>query len=395
MRAAYRYPLQFTDISTVTGVASASATIGNVTPFQVAGPKVAETMTLSPGITVSGGPQFNVANLNNQEFYQGIQAPLEPQIMANYINAGIPIKVLLPIFVSDIEVDDAKTGKKYNIHNTAVNQASYANFLTAVNGLAKQGLALEPASSSEPVGPVLSADQAADPRLLAGLVQAAATGGTLLSLNGIRQGNEVSRSKFQLTKSGSRWHFCFKTPTTQPYKEDAFTISDPKSMTHSRVGKLQYANSTFTVNFTIDQNDICGNAKKGDGRSGQQEVTSNLKFTMRSVEGVFLYLGEMARTELALDGNNQGDLDDPNGGPVRSFATNDPRSGPRSLFKVWRNLNGASLISAEFMGEVYSVLTDPTGADASSQVIQILTDLLALKSSAKSLPAPNVISVVQ
>jgi hypothetical protein len=37
---------------------------------------------------------------------------------------------------------------------------------------------------------------------------------------------------------------------------------------------------------------------------------------------------------------------------------------------------------------------DPAGnSDTSSRILQLLTDLLALQSSAKSLPAPNVIAV--
>jgi hypothetical protein len=50
-------------------------------------------------------------------------------------------------------------------------------------------------------------------------------------------------------------------------------------------------------------------------------------------------------------------------------------------------------ISANFHGTYYTVAADPSGSDASSQVLAILTDLLALQSSAKSLPAPNVIAV--
>jgi hypothetical protein len=50
---------------------------------------------------------------------------------------------------------------------------------------------------------------------------------------------------------------------------------------------------------------------------------------------------------------------------------------------------------SELAGESYAIAADPTGADASSQVIQILTDLVALKSSAKSLPAPSVVTVAQ
>jgi hypothetical protein len=50
-------------------------------------------------------------------------------------------------------------------------------------------------------------------------------------------------------------------------------------------------------------------------------------------------------------------------------------------------------ISANFHGTTYTVAADPSGADASSQVLAILTDLLALQSSAKSLPAPDVIAI--
>jgi hypothetical protein len=37
---------------------------------------------------------------------------------------------------------------------------------------------------------------------------------------------------------------------------------------------------------------------------------------------------------------------------------------------------------------------DPSGEDASTQVVQLLSDLLAIQSNAKDLPAPNVIAVV-
>jgi hypothetical protein len=97
LRAAYRQPLQFTDMSTVTGTASIGASFtGTSIPLQIGGPKFTtpEVATLTPAATVSGGPSFNIANLNTQEFYQGIQSPLEVQVIASYVSAGIPLKLL-------------------------------------------------------------------------------------------------------------------------------------------------------------------------------------------------------------------------------------------------------------------------------------------------------------
>jgi hypothetical protein len=124
-------------------------------------------------------------------------------------------------------------------------------------------------------------------------------------------------------------------------------------------------------------------------------VSTNIKFTMRSVEGVFLFLGEVARRQLGLDSKQPGDLSYPAGGAESQDEINNRTFVPKYLFKVERGVPPAGGIGAELAGGAYSIAPDPTGADASSQVIQILTDLMALKSSAKSLPAPSVIAAAQ
>jgi hypothetical protein len=65
-----------------------------------------------------------------------------------------------------------------------------------------------------------------------------------------------------------------------------------------------------------------------------------------------------------------------------------------SLFRVAKGIPTDQDIAATFDGETYFVRPDPTGEDASSSVIQLLSDLLALYNSAKSLPAPSVIPFV-
>ena len=105
--------------------------------------------------------------------------------------------------------------------------------------------------------------------------------------------------------------------------------------------------------------------------------------TPRSVEGIFHYLGEMVRTELGL------------AGAPESLAV--PRSDKPEfrLFSLERRPPSPGDPWLAYRGQVFAANVDPSGeADASSRVIQLLTELLALQSSAKNLPAPNLITVV-
>jgi hypothetical protein len=396
LRATYRQPLQFTDMSQVLGSASAGATItGTSIPFRVGGPQFSmpETAILSPAVTASGGPQFTVTNLNNQEFYQGLQSPLEPQFIANYAAQGVPLKVLLTLFISDIQIEEGKTKKKYIIHNSAETQAAYNNFITAIDRLVRAGLTLEQAKSADSIGPILTPLQASDPKLLAGLVQAAsaATGGSSFNLQPVTTNGVVDKSKFQLSKPGGKWQFCFSPKPEQLFPDDGFMILDPRNT--KKDVPIQFANLKVAAELS---GAACGTSNnRAKSTDSKVQVTNNVSFIPRSVEGIYLYLGEMARTELGLTGREVAQLPDPNGKPEALFPVNSPSRGPVYLFKVDQRFASGSDIGANFDGASYAIAVDPTGADASSQVIQIMSDLQALKSSAKNLPAPSVVSVAQ
>src|SRR4029077_6864251 len=105
------------------------------------------------------------------------------------------------------------------------------------------------------------------------------------------------------------------------------------------------------------------------------QVANNVSFIPRSVEGIYLYLGAMARTELGLNGRAPTELPDPSGGAETQSKINDPARGPVYLFKVDPRFASGADIGTSFAGSSYAVAVDPTGADASSQVIQILSDL--------------------
>jgi hypothetical protein len=120
------------------------------------------------------------------------------------------------------------------------------------------------------------------------------------------------------------------------------------------------------------------------GTEGKSYVNAN--FTLRPVEQIFLFLGEVVRTELSINGEPSPHL--------INAQDYDPKNlVPEFLFRVEQRMPVNGEISANFHGVPYTVAADPSGVNASSQVLAILTDLLALQSSAKSLPAPNVIAV--
>jgi hypothetical protein len=69
-------------------------------------------------------------------------------------------------------------------------------------------------------------------------------------------------------------------------------------------------------------------------------------------------------------------------------------SGSRreSLFSVLPGPGGLDAITVSFQGSAYHVPINE--GSRSGEVLQIMSELLSLYSSAKSLPAPNVISVI-
>ena len=323
-----------------------------------------ETAILSPAVTASGGPQFTVTNLNNQEFYQGLQSPLEPQFLANYVAQGVPIKLLLMLFISDIQVEDTKLKEKYIVYNTAETPAAYNNFDSVVDILVDHGLTLEQAKSADAFGPVLTKEQASDPKLLAGLVQAAsaASGGSSFSL----QPAQVDKSKFQLSKPGNKWQFCFQY-TEQPFPEDGYAIVNSGHPKQNLVIEFANIRRSLPVNLPIAECGSSNNKEHNSDAKIQVSKNTTVTFNLRSVEGIYAYLGQIARTELGLNGRAATQLPDPNGGPEARFPVNSPVRGPVYLFKLDQRFPSGSDIGANFHGLSYAIAVDPTGADASSR----------------------------
>ncbi len=120
VRAAYRKPLQFTDLTTITGQTSVQATGGFQIPL--AGPVAADPTRLyvfNPSIQATNSPSYTVAVLNTKEFYRGILAPIQMQTIAYYIHTGFPKSVLLQLAISEIEY--GRAGHTRKVDNVPTN----------------------------------------------------------------------------------------------------------------------------------------------------------------------------------------------------------------------------------------------------------------------------------
>jgi hypothetical protein len=72
----------------------------------------------------------------------------------------------------------------------------------------------------------------------------------------------------------------------------------------------------------------------------------------------------------------------------------DPTVEVDDVFRVTSARLPTPSISTEYAGRPYAINVDPAATDRSSQVLELVTELLALNNSAKNLPAPSVISII-
>ena len=361
IRSAYRRPLQFTDLTTITGQVSVSGTGGFTVPF--GGPR--SGFIFSPSVTASETPNFTVAVLNTQEFYKGILTPITTQILAYYISQGFPRELLLRLLISEIKEENGRS--LYN----APGSRHYDIFVSELESLIfDRGLTVQPVLQIRAVGPPLSDKDAKDIKDIAKLdaqqielvrhdVSEEHDGLSAAQKAMLRR----DRIYYQLEKRNVSYRFCLDTepetskgPSTCPTREEERRIENP-------LAKRQMAGI---------------HALEIDGRE--------ISLKVRSVEGVIYYLGEIARLDLGLlDGNRV---------YPPTIRGEHYCGGKNILFHLETGSGQDQSISTSYGGSEYHVNVDPRGCDRSAQVMELVMELLALNNSAKDLPAPSVIPVI-
>jgi len=408
MRAAYREPLQFTDFTQVTGQTSLSGTAAFTLPFNPSPPTFAHADTASPSATLSGNQAFTVANLDTQEFYEGILSPIPITSIDYYLEQGFPKALLLTLVIGRIDIG-LNNNTPVAFYNNYYSD-HYETFEQTVGALADLGLSSEVVKTITNVGPPIPAGDIASLRALAPL----ASGAVLKRFSTTTDPDITPAVRADLARRGITEYYRLQQTTEQsrfcvdPTQQDlpaasaALVALGVLAPGEAVIGPPQGSSAAATEAAA----ERCGASPylrlkaeelRGYGEpanrfpalirtaSGTTETaTFRVDFTIRSVEGIIYYLGELTRGELDI-------------GVAKRLATPEVSTGlgPERLFVVRENCTGIwNEIGTVYDGTRYCVSIDPSGADRSSEVMEIVLQLLALNTSAKTLPAPSVITVL-
>jgi hypothetical protein len=404
LRAAHAEPLQFSDMTTVAGTSTLSGTASGTLPvyLNTIASLAARSASVTPSGTATGSATVNVANLNNQEFYKGLQTPLTMQQVAYYVlNApnGLSASQLLPLFIAEIEVTSVDRKRKAVLRNNARSTDTFMAFYSALNELIINGLHVEPLGRKPAVnvGPALSEAEVRNPEFLAAIVAAEgavaaggvadASGLTLKMLKDQSSGSAVTTYQLQKDGGGGGFRFCFAEMYQPNTNVDFSLISRPKL--DPMVMHLGVSNGAPVAPLTVAIGSAyyCGAKSQPSGpSSSHQTAGQGVKISTRSLEGIFFYLGEIVRAELGLANNEAGPLliPMPKGNQMEYL----------HFFGVERRWPTGGEPSATYRGQTFAINVDPSGTrDTSSRILQLLVDLTALQSAAKNLPAPNFIAI--
>jgi hypothetical protein len=371
LRAAYRRPLQFTDLSTISGQVSVSGTAAFSVPFGGLREGSSRIDEFNPSVTVSNSPTYTVSVLNTKEFYQGILTPIPMKTLSYYINIGFPEYVLLTLVVS--EIDYGPRGSQKHIFNVPDSKlVSDRNpgkqFPDLLRTLIAMGLTVEDIEQTTVLGQPFGADKYPSPTDLVNL-----------DAKNIRV-VPLGRGRFQLEKIAQSSRFCFdpnRAPTMHVY------AGMPVGNTGERLPPgLMCGAQRQSASAGEGKDAPAGPAKANppaaqDARGNVEDAAEGpLVIRTHSTEGAIYYLGELTRLQLGLVPAKSGDQD-PN------------------IFHLKEGDGGPGAITASFEGRDYHIDVDPSGTDRSSQVLDLVTELLAQNNSAKDLPQPSVIPIVR
>lgn len=193
LRAAHRFPMHFTELTTLSGTSQVSASAELSLPFSDFH-DAAAVRSGTPGTSVSQSPTFNVAVLETQEFYKGMMTPVSLDQMSNYLNQGLPPSVVYQLLLGRIIHRRTPTGEPVAIENNfhslkkqakllcpqpkppekapekapeqASKQSEYACFRKIIEALIARNLTIERTQDTKNVGPVLGEKSLDDPKAI-------------------------------------------------------------------------------------------------------------------------------------------------------------------------------------------------------------------------------------
>ena len=176
LRAAYREPMEFSDFTQVTGQSSLSGTLGFSLPITSFPANAMRSYLTTPSATVSGTQSFTVANLDTQEFYEGLLSPVPLTTLDYYMESDYPKALVLTLFVDKIELmrmadDSAAAAPAYTLtYDNSYMDGRYEPFRAMINTAIFAGLDTETVKQLRPIGPPMTTQQLHEVKDLSALI---------------------------------------------------------------------------------------------------------------------------------------------------------------------------------------------------------------------------------
>jgi hypothetical protein len=449
VRASLNRPMQFTTLSSITGTASVSGNETLSIPFGEAThrPKTG----VSPDIfgasgTVSGGPTFTVPVLDTQEFYQGELKPLTGQEYRFFLDEGITPSVLFYLFVDTIELKVAGIGQTptFTFHSYVSDDFDNDQYETVADYLLALGLTIEQLHRNQVVGPPLTAADLHNLRAVAELTNAG------LHIMPARPGQEASSEDNQATGKGKPARKKVVAKASGRYQLE-------KNMTIYRPCLSPPPAATATATAIIDKSLLCGSEDQADTSDeettalrrtggfvaadlatslaklraayvtameskGQKDLAAKIsalpaippnaklqvRLYLRSPEAILHFLGSIVARHLYPSFDVPRMIRVKVGEPYLPYpatrcpatdnlnAPGDASAGFRceNFFVVVAGQSADSPLSVEYDGKTYSVPADPQVEGRTMRLLDIVKQIIALHTSAKELPASNVLNII-
>jgi hypothetical protein len=365
LRSRDEVPLHFSDLSQIHGVLQVGGSAQISAPF--GNPNIANQKTrdiFTGTLQATSSPTFDVAPLNNTLFATGLLRPLDLAVLQNYLDQGVPQLLLLKLLVSKIEF--VNPGPPFAI--CAYDNAAFTNPVGPT--------AAAPSGPCPPAGldPVVQdfaslVDRMTLPVIVHSYARLRPYGPPFAvdARNAVR--NLATAGTSPLVLRAVRGH----PGEFQFYKSTTDTALCLPLLQQLGVGVAPGYVSTADV-------PSAGCYASEITQADMPETSLHVRLYMRSMQGIFEYLGAVLRLEAL---NEQ-----------RVARSQPPLPLPQRLdFYVRPGIDLSGRLNLTYNGEPYHVAAS-SGRDNTMRILQIVNQLLDTLKNASEIPSTKAVDVL-